>query len=106
MLKIESMSDYLRVSGHSSANEWLFLPEEAPEGGFGVAGPDHIWICNWICNRTGRFRLYSVPDQAMHAELDLETPLSRSLRLPSRNGRHLYLLQPVGKESRLRRGDP
>ena len=96
MLKIESMSDYLRVSGHSSASEWLFLPDEAPEGGFGIAGPDHIWICD----RTGRFRLYSVPERAMHVEIDLKTPLSRSLRLPSRDGRYLYLLQPVGKESR------
>lgn len=92
MLKVERISDCLRVSGHPRASEWLHLPDEAPEGGFGVAGPDHIWTCN----RAGLFRLHSVLQQCIHAEIDLETPLSRSLRPSSRGGRYLYLLQPLG----------
>ena len=93
MLKIEKVSDYLRVSGHSRASEWLYLPEQQPDGGFGIAGPDHIWTCN----RSGTLRLLSVIDQSVHAEIDLGESLSRSLRLPSRDGRHLHLLQPIGE---------
>lgn len=91
MLRIERISDYLRIS-NGNDDDWILFPETDVFGGMGTCGPHHFWLRD----RSGRLDLYHFPTRRRSAAIELAPvpTLRRCYYVASRDSSKLFVFNP------------